>query len=186
MPTWIEPKESPRERVDGRAAPVVLIAENDEALRACMAEALTEAGYQVVTACDCHEVVSALRLGPVGLLITDLVIPEQKGIETILHVRRHFPDLKVIAIASADPIHLEAARKLGACAVLYEPFSSGDLVRTTECVCGRGSQPEGGTPGTDNNPSSPEPEPGVCAPVLPAGPSAVTDAFPPEDDAKEC
>jgi two-component system, chemotaxis family, chemotaxis protein CheY len=156
MPTRTDRIEPSREPVEGLAAPLVLIAEYDEALRACMVEVLTDAGYRAVPACNSAEAVSAPWIEHIDLLVVDLVIPEQKGIETILYVRRHFPNVKAIAISSADLIHLNAARELGACAVLYEPFSSGDLVRTVEFVCGRGSQPESGTSGMDKDPSAPE------------------------------
>ncbi|MGD0580424.1 MAG: response regulator [Bryobacteraceae bacterium] len=133
-----------------------MIAEDDDQLCAYMVEVLTEVGYQVVPACNGKEAVSALRRRHVDLLVTDLIMPDQEGLEVILYVRKHFPNLKVIAMSGGLDAYLRAARCLGAHVMLHKPFSAGDLVRTVVCLCGPGLQPGKGTPGTERDPSSPE------------------------------
>jgi CheY-like chemotaxis protein len=148
MPNPIEPRESPQVADGDPTDPVILVAEDDDTLRAYMVEALMEVGYRVVPAGNGNEAVAALRLRQVDLLVTDLIMPEQDGLETILHVRRYFPNLKVVAISGASPTYLRVARALGARAVLLKPFSAGDLVGTVECVLQHGLRPESETPGT--------------------------------------
>jgi len=133
----------------------VLVAENNEALRAYMVEVLTEVGYRVIPVCNGKEAVSALQLGHVDVFITDMIMPEHEAIEIILYSRKHFPDLKLIVMSGLLNGHLQAARSLGARAILHEPFSAGDLVRTLESVCHPTSQPGRGGPATEIDPLSP-------------------------------
>jgi DNA-binding NarL/FixJ family response regulator len=71
----------------------------------------------------------------IDLMITDLVMPEQEGIETIRMVRKVRPDLKVIAMSgAAGGSYLGSATMLGASASLQKPFSTGELLRTVRDV----------------------------------------------------
>ena len=133
----------------------VLVVEANEALRAYMVEVLTEVGYRVIPVCSGKEAVSALQLGHFDVLITDMIMPAHEAIEIILYSRKHFPDLKLIVMSGLLNGHLQAARSLGARAILHEPFSAGDLVRTVESVCHTTSQPARGAPATETDPSSP-------------------------------
>jgi CheY-like chemotaxis protein len=61
--------------------------------------------------------------GEIALLINDLVMPEQEGLETIHAIRHHWPKLPIIAISGAfGGTYLELARRLGAQAVIRKPF----------------------------------------------------------------
>lgn len=58
-------------------------------------------------------------------MITDLVMPEQEGLETIQFICRRWPHLPVIAISGAlEGAYLEVAKKLGADVVLSKPFET--------------------------------------------------------------
>lgn len=109
--------------------------DDEEQLRTYMCEALTNAGYRVIQAANGKEALAVLLSRHVNLLITDLIMPEQEGIETILYVRKNFPNLTVIAMSGGDVELLRVARKLGARAVLCKPFSIGELVATVNYVC---------------------------------------------------
>jgi CheY-like chemotaxis protein len=141
-----------------------VVAEGDEAQRAYIVEVLTEVGCRVLPTSKSKETISTLRLRRVDLLITDLIMPEQEGLEIILYVRKHFPNLKVIAISAGNPEYLKVARALGSCGILFKPFSAGDLVRAVECVCRHGLRPDGVTPGVERDQSSP----GLTAPTQPS------------------
>jgi DNA-binding NarL/FixJ family response regulator len=65
------------------------------------------------------------RAGHVDLMITDIVMPEQEGIETIQALRREVPGVGIIAISGAfHGQFLEVAQMLGAAAVLNKPVSA--------------------------------------------------------------
>jgi CheY-like chemotaxis protein len=60
----------------------------------------------------------------VDVLITDLVMPEQEGIELIMALRKEAPGIGIVAISGAfDGRFLELARQLGAQSVLRKPVS---------------------------------------------------------------
>jgi CheY-like chemotaxis protein len=112
--------------------PAVLLVEDNTAYRELMAEVLRGAGFDVVAAPDGRRVAAILRERPIDLVITDLVMPERDGLETIMEVRRNHPGLPVIAVSGDMPLnrdlYLRLAEKLGAARVLAKPFRPDELV----------------------------------------------------------
>ena len=63
------------------------------------------------------------------LILTDLVMPEQEGIETIRQLSREHPKLKIIAVSGAfGGQYLKTAGYIGACATLSKPVSPETLL----------------------------------------------------------
>ena len=107
-----------------RAAARILVADDEPAIRGFLRKLLESAGYEVVEASDGKQVLLRVRTEHVGLVITDLVMPEKEGIETIQALRREFPGVGIIAISGAfEGECLGAARMLGAHAVLNKPVN---------------------------------------------------------------
>ena len=69
-------------------------------------------------------------------VITDIVMPNQEGIETILTPRRDDNPVKIIAISGADIEMLETARLIGADAILENPFRAHELVSRVRALAG--------------------------------------------------
>ena len=122
--------------------PTAVVADDEEDIRELIAEMLTESGFSVETARNGREAMARIRKGHVSLLIVDLIMPEQEGIETIQQLRRERPDLPVIAISGGGhPSSLNAARLLGARQTLRKPFTYQDLRRTVHwAIAGHGEQ----------------------------------------------
>ncbi len=63
--------------------------------------------------------------------ITDLIMPEKEGIETIMELRKKWTGVKIIAMSGGGRVtaasYLGIARQMGAGAVLSKPFSNGEL-----------------------------------------------------------
>ena len=76
----------------------ILIAEDEEALRALVARALTTAGHEVLTACDGGEALDCLvrEQGRFDLLLTDIKMPVMDGIALALASARDFPELTIL------------------------------------------------------------------------------------------
>jgi PAS domain S-box-containing protein len=114
----------------GAPAPAgrILVVDDEAGVRGFLCRALREAGYEVTEAADGKQALRQALAGGVDLVITDLVMPEQEGIETIRALRRDMPGVRIIAISGAfDGRFLETARILGADAVLSKPVSAGLL-----------------------------------------------------------
>lgn len=112
--------------------PNVLLLEDNEDYRNLMTEVLTAAGFEVTALADGRRVMAILSERPIDLLITDLVMPERDGLETMTELRYSHPHLPIIAISGDVPLnrelYLRLADKLGAARVLAKPFPMADLV----------------------------------------------------------
>jgi CheY-like chemotaxis protein len=123
-------------------ARILLIDDNVELLRST-AGVLRACKHDVVTAENGAEALRRTDLATFELLITDILMPEKEGFETIMTLRRRFPDLRIIAVSGGGYIdarqYLESARMLGAHATLEKPFSGVDLMLAIDQVLGTGT-----------------------------------------------
>ena len=116
--------------------PSILIAEDSLDLAVIMAAALRRAGHEVTAVGDGRAALAHLRrdAGRFALLVSDLVMPECEGIETIREARCAAPALPILAISGAGEasIYLRSARALGATASLAKPFSAEEFLATCQ------------------------------------------------------
>ncbi len=113
----------------------ILIVDDEPAIRELFSEILREAGYTVETASNGRQAIESLRRSPVDVLITDLVMPEQEGIETILAIRKETVRPKIVAVSGAfGGAYLQSAKALGAHATLLKPVSASQLLETVRGV----------------------------------------------------
>ena len=117
----------------------VLVVDDDAPIRELLAEMLGECGLTVIQAGNGREAVRLAMQSPVDLVITDLIMPEQEGLETIRELRRKSPHLKVIAMSGyQDGAYLRYAEVFGARAVLKKPFSIDAVMHTVADVLAAG------------------------------------------------
>lgn len=120
-----------------RPAAILVIDDNAD-LAAVLTRALQHAGHTVWTTESAKHGLKLLQQHPIDILITDLVMPEQDGIETIQLARKLRPKLRIIAISGDAPRHaqlyLKVAGKLGAHRSLLKPFKLQDLFDAIEEV----------------------------------------------------
>lgn len=115
----------------------ILIIDDDELLRGVLAQALELAGHKVVQAGNGQEGVDLFRAGQADLVITDLVMPVQEGVETIMQLRRYRRDVPIIAMSGGVPnskVYLGIAGKIGAKRILAKPFTPTQLIEAVEEV----------------------------------------------------
>jgi two-component system, cell cycle sensor histidine kinase and response regulator CckA len=114
----------------GKEPGTVLVIDDQEGVRGMVRDALTGAGFRVFEAADGKPATGILRDHPeIGLVITDLVMPEQEGLETIRLIKKERPELKVIAISGAfDGQFLRTAAFFGADATMAKPLDPQRLV----------------------------------------------------------
>jgi PAS domain S-box-containing protein len=109
----------------------ILVADDEAGVRAFLRRVLEDGGYETIEAADGKQTLRQALAGRVDLVITDLVMPEQEGIETIQALRRDVPDVAIIAISGAfEGKFLKSAKLLGAAAVLDKPVSAQLLLAT--------------------------------------------------------
>ncbi len=110
----------------------ILIIDDDEQMRNLLCRAMEYAGFEVEVAENGREGQRFFEeRSSFDLVITDLIMPEQEGMETITFLRKNYPEVKIIAISGGGRIgpetYLPAALELGANRAFAKPFALDDL-----------------------------------------------------------
>ncbi len=121
--------------------PRILLVEDDPQVRTMMLETLGQEGYDVVEAHNGKEAIAMYKAAPADLVITDIIMPEQDGVETIHVLRRDFPDAKIIAISGGSAnvrgeYLLGTADALGAVKTFKKPVDIPLLLDTIKAMLG--------------------------------------------------
>jgi DNA-binding response OmpR family regulator len=97
-------------------------------------EILGTAGHKVLAAFNGKDGVQVCSAHPPDLVITDLLMPEKEGLESIQELRSKFPTLPIIAISGAPAgwKALEMAKKVGADETLQKPFQPEEVLASVE------------------------------------------------------
>jgi two-component system cell cycle response regulator CpdR len=108
----------------------ILLAEDDESMRAFLERALVKAGYDVVAFANGADAYERLKEEPFTLLLTDIVMPLMDGIELARRASELDPELKIMFITgfAAVTLNTDLATPKDA-RVLSKPFHLRDLVR---------------------------------------------------------
>ena len=102
----------------------VLVVDDDPSLRNLLAQTLEGAGFQTFTAEDGREARRRIEAQQIDLVITDLAMPGEEGMELIRALRKEQPDVKIVVMSGAFGTDvLKVARALGAHASLVKPLS---------------------------------------------------------------
>ena len=118
----------------------ILLAEDDDAMRAYLARALENAGYEVV-AVDCGTAALPwLETAYFDLLLSDIVMPEMDGIELAQRCTDLSPETKVMFITGFAAVSLKASREMPEAKVLSKPFHLRDLVLEVQRIFGQSAQ----------------------------------------------
>jgi two-component system cell cycle sensor histidine kinase/response regulator CckA len=135
-PAWEETKP-PAAAQAARIAPLVLVAEDDEAVRGLVLRILEENGYTVMTAGSAPEALGLCRSveGPIDLLLADVVMPGMGGVELAEAVQPLRPTMKILLMSAFLNLHSVRKEVLGSNrAFISKPFTSGDLVAKIQDV----------------------------------------------------
>ena len=111
----------------------VMVVEDDAAVRELLREILKRAGHEVMAAVNGKEAIALYKENRADLIITNILMPEKEGLETIQDLRREYPDVKIIAISGGGQIgpadYLEVARRFGALRTFSKPFDRKELLK---------------------------------------------------------
>ncbi len=118
----------------------ILVIEDDLTVRELILRTLSKAGYDVLSAEDGVEGLSVFRENHPDLVITDIVMPQKEGLQTIIELRQQSPAVKVIAMSGggrhANEDYLKLARKLGAHRTVSKPFMRDEMLAAVREVLG--------------------------------------------------
>ena len=130
------PRIQPSIRTMSTTANHILVADDDDQVRMLLKRVLVKAGYDVSEARNGNEALRLFKQRPAVLLITDLIMPDKEGIETIQEFRRNQSPVKIIAMSGGGRLdqnmYLSMAKKIGADRVLSKPFMPQELLKVVQ------------------------------------------------------
>ena len=120
----------------------ILVIDDDASVRTVVSRILERAGYETETAANGLEGIEAMRRTRFALVICDMLMPVQEGIETIQEIRSAGANIPIIAISGAfgdegySP--LDDARAIGADVAVAKPFTVEELLAAVDEAFERG------------------------------------------------
>ena len=109
----------------------ILLIDDNDSFRKMVCRMLAAAGYDVLEAGNGNIGLSRYRQQRADVVITDIVMPDGEGLETIVKLRRENPHVKIIAMSGADGqdgAYLQSALLFGARRTLQKPFTQDELL----------------------------------------------------------
>jgi len=120
---------------------MILIIDDEPEIREVLRVFLERSGYQTMQAENGVQGYESVCKQPIDLVITDLLMPEQEGIETILQIRNEYPQIPILAMSGGGRMAgtmdiLHSARLLGARRTFSKPFNPMDVVAEVKKILG--------------------------------------------------
>jgi CheY-like chemotaxis protein len=116
----------------GKSMTRVLVIDDNPDVRDALRWLLEGEGYEVAVAANGLEGLGVQRSAPADLVVTDIFMPEQDGIETLWKFREEFPRVPIVVMsgggAARGTDYLSVARELGARKTLRKPLNPQELI----------------------------------------------------------
>ncbi|MEE9545319.1 MAG: response regulator, partial [Rhodospirillales bacterium] len=127
------------------AAPTILVADDDGAIRTVLNQALGRAGYVVRTTGSAAALWRWVHDGAGDLVITDVIMPDENGLDLVPRIRKIRPELRVIVMSAQNTLLTAVkATERGAFEYLPKPFDLNKLVAIVRRAL-QAREPAGGT-----------------------------------------
>ncbi|MCK4986169.1 MAG: response regulator [Desulfobacterales bacterium] len=115
----------------------VLVIDDTAEIREMINKMLSVEGYDVLEAANGKEGMQIISNEPeIDLVITDLIMPEKEGIETIREIKQDYSHIRILAISGGGKIdsqnYLAIAKGMGADLTLSKPFVKQDLLKAVQ------------------------------------------------------
>ena len=111
------------------AAPTVLVADDDGAIRTVVSQALGRAGYEVRATGNAATLWRWVSDGDGDIVITDVIMPDENGLDLIPRIRGIRPELRIIVMSAQNTLLTAVkATERGAFEYLPKPFDINKLV----------------------------------------------------------
>jgi DNA-binding NtrC family response regulator len=113
----------------------ILVVDDEDALRTVLSSELVNSGYEVATAADGDEAISAVQNKKFDLVLLDIKMPKVDGFEVLKFIKKNTPGVKVIMLTGfADLKNAIESKKHGAEDFVCKPYDLVDLLTTIERV----------------------------------------------------
>jgi DNA-binding response OmpR family regulator len=111
-----------------------LFVDDEQPIRALFERALIGAGFEFDGAADGNKAIAKLEQRRYDAVVIDMIMPDREGVETIVEIRKRWPETYIVAISGGGRIDasgfLDLAKALGADRTLTKPFTPAKLLAT--------------------------------------------------------
>ncbi len=116
----------------------LLVVEDNDDFRFIVCEMLADLDYQVFTATNGAQALAVLESQTVDIVLTDMIMPDKEGLETVQEIRRKYPMIKIAAMSGGGRVnannYLDLAKRLGASVTFEKPFRAQELLLGLERI----------------------------------------------------
>ncbi|NLD92716.1 MAG: response regulator [Fibrobacter sp.] len=123
-----------------KKTPTILLIDDLPFIRDCIITILEERDVKILEAENAASALVIFNNTTIDLVLTDMVMPGNHGIDLIVELKKIKPEIKIIAMSGAanKENSLELAKSLGAHAILCKPFKKEELLRILDNTLGIG------------------------------------------------
>lgn len=111
----------------------ILVIDDDDQIRELIREVLERGGHTVFEANNGDTGIKLVCEETVDVVVTDIIMPDKDGLETITELRKSHPEIRIVAISGGgrkvNRDYLPTAQAFGADRVLYKPFRPQEVVQ---------------------------------------------------------
>ncbi len=116
----------------------ILIIDDEMQIRLMLRRMLEKEGYKVIDAPDGEQGMKLYSENPADLVVTDLIMPQKEGIEIIFELKRHHPDVKIIAMSGGGrnkpDTYLDLAKRAGALLTFSKPIMKKEFIQAVNSL----------------------------------------------------
>lgn len=120
----------------------ILVVDDDVHIRKLICKALEKSGFEALGAADGKEAIIQFGTHRPEMVITDIIMPDMEGTETITQLRQMDPDVKIIAISGGGFVqpefYLGLAKKMGADQIIRKPIDLHEMMDKIEALLSPG------------------------------------------------
>ncbi|MBL8664950.1 MAG: nitrogen regulation protein NR(I) [Candidatus Odyssella sp.] len=113
--------------------PTVLLADDDRGIRTVVSHALSRAGLEVRSTGNAATLWRWVSDGDGDLVITDVLLPDENGLDLVPRIRKLRPDLKIVVMSAQNTLMTAVkATERGAFEYLPKPFDINELINVVQ------------------------------------------------------
>jgi DNA-binding NtrC family response regulator len=117
----------------------ILVADDQEKIRQMLKSLFEQYGHEVTLAANGKEALSKFQPDKIDLVVTDILMPDMEGIETIRELQKIKSDVKIIAMSGGGTVgameYLRIAGMFGAKRTIEKPFDVREMLTAVdECL----------------------------------------------------
>jgi DNA-binding NtrC family response regulator len=119
----------------------ILVVDDEPVIRDLTVEILRRSGHEPHGVLSARQALELIEEQSFDLVVTDVVMPEMTGVEFLHELKERRPELPVVLMTggSKEPERATRAVALGACSLLYKPFSHAELTAVVKAALAKSS-----------------------------------------------